>query len=134
MKKILIALFIAAGIGSISSSEVKAQAPMGPKISFDKDVVDYGKVEQGSPKERFWTFKNTGKEPLMIKNAEGSCGCTVPIFPKEPIMPGKTATIKIEYDTQRIGQFAKTVKITTNEPDGSNVHTIRVIGEVTAKQ
>jgi hypothetical protein len=134
MKKILLALFIAAGIGTATSSDINAQSSMGPKISFEKDVVDYGKIEQGSPKERFWTFKNVGKEPLIIKNAEGSCGCTVPIYPKEPIMPGKTATIKIEYDTQRIGQIAKTVKITTNEPDGSNTHTIRVNGEVTAKQ
>jgi hypothetical protein len=111
---------------------VSAQNATGPKISYEKDAVDYGEVEYASNRERVWIFKNTGKEPLMITNASGSCGCTVPSFPKEPIMPGKTGEIKINYDTNRQGAFEKTVTITTNEPEGSNSHQIKVKGTVKA--
>ncbi|MCG9910464.1 MAG: DUF1573 domain-containing protein [Flavobacteriales bacterium] len=128
MKKAI--LFFSFAIAAFGVQTVSAQTATGPKISFEKDVVDYGEVEYASNRERVWTFKNTGKEPLMITNATGSCGCTVPSFPKEPIMPGKTGEIKINYDTNRQGAFEKTVTITTNEPDGSNSHTIKVKGTV----
>lgn len=130
MKKAI--LFFSFAIAAFGVQTVSAQTATGPKISFEKDVVDYGEVEYASNRERVWTFKNTGKEPLMITNATGSCGCTVPSFPKEPIMPGKTGEIKINYDTNRQGAFEKTVTITTNEPDGSNSHTIKVKGTVKA--
>ena len=129
MKKITLLLgFIAASF--TVAQTVSAQAVLGPKITFEKDFVDYGDVDYGSNRERVWTFKNTGKEPLMIVNAVGSCGCTVPSFPKEPIMPGKTAEIKINYDTNRPGPIAKTVTVTTNEPEGSNQVVIKVKGNI----
>ena len=129
MKKITLLLgFIAASF--TVAQTVSAQAVLGPKIAFEKDFVDYGDVDYGSNRERVWTFKNTGKEPLMIVNAVGSCGCTVPSFPKEPIMPGKTAEIKINYDTNRPGPIAKTVTVTTNEPEGSNQVVIKVKGNI----
>ncbi|MFN8332574.1 MAG: DUF1573 domain-containing protein [Saprospiraceae bacterium] len=62
-------------------------------------------------------FTNKGTEPLIVKNARGSCGCTVPTWPKEPIMPGETGVIEIRYDTQRVGSINKTVSIQTNEGD-----------------
>jgi len=131
MKKITLLLgFMVAGF--MASETVSAQAVLGPKISYEQDYVDYGEVEYGGPRERVWKFKNTGKEPLMITNAVGSCGCTVPSFPKEPIMPGQTAEIKINYDTNRPGPIAKTVTVTTNEPEGSNTHVIKVKGNVKA--
>lgn len=129
MKKFTLLLgFVAASFGV--SNTVSAQSVLGPKISYEQDFVDYGEVEYGGQRERVWKFKNTGQEPLTIVNAVGSCGCTVPSYPKEPILPGKTAEIKINYDTNRTGPIAKTVTITTNEADGSNTHVIKVKGNV----
>lgn len=129
MKKFALFLgFMVAGL--MASDTVSAQATLGPKISFEQDYVDYGEVDYGGGRERVWKFKNTGTEPLMIVNAVGSCGCTVPSFPKEPIMPGKTAEIKINYDTNRPGPIAKTVTVTTNEPAGSNTVVIKVKGNI----
>lgn len=129
MKKIALLIgFVTAGFAA--STQVSAQAVLGPKITFDQDFVDYGDVEFSGNGERVWKFKNTGKEPLMITNAKGSCGCTVPTYPKEAIMPGKTGEITIKYDTKRPGPIAKTVTITTNEPEGSNTHVIKVKGNV----
>jgi NhaP-type Na+/H+ or K+/H+ antiporter len=110
-----------------------AAAPTGkgPIATFEKTEVDYGKIEQGSEPLRVFTFKNTGTEPLIISNAQGSCGCTVPTYPKEPIMPGQSSKIEVRYDTQRIGGFTKSVTLTTNEANNTRVLTIK--GEVSAK-
>ena len=81
----------------------------GAVAQFDKTEFDYGKIEKGSDPLRKFVFKNVGDEPLVISNAQGSCGCTVPTWPKEPIMPGQTATIDVRYDTQRTGPFSKHV-------------------------
>ena len=103
----------------------------GPQMTFESDVVDYGVIEQGADPYRFFNFTNTGNAPLVIKNAKGSCGCTVPTYPKEPIAPGASAEIKVRYDTNRIGRFTKRVTLTTNAGDESKILTIR--GEVTKK-
>jgi hypothetical protein len=96
MKKI--ALLIGFAVASFATvSDASAQAAMlGPKITYEVDYVDYGEVEFGGNGERSWKFKNTGKEPLIITNAKGSCGCTVPTYPKEAIMPGQTKEITIK--------------------------------------
>lgn len=103
----------------------------GPQMVFETDVMDYGVIEQGSDPYRIFTFTNTGNAPLVISNAKGSCGCTVPTYPKEPISPGASAEIKVRYDTNRIGKFTKRVTLTTNAGDESKILTIK--GEVTKK-
>lgn len=110
----------------------KAQKVTGPKLTYKEDFVDYGEIEKGAPRERVWKFKNEGTEPLIIQSAVGSCGCTVPDPPKHPIPPGGTGEIRINYDTERVGPIAKTVTVTTNEPEGSNTHVIKVKGNVIA--
>ncbi len=107
-----------------------ATAAKGPVATFDKIEIDYGKIKKGSDPLRVFTFKNTGNEPLIISNAQGSCGCTVPTYPKEPIMPGQTSKIEVRYDTQRVGGFTKSVTLTTNEEGSTRVLTIK--GEVEA--
>ena len=87
----------------------------GPIMSFENLIVDYGDIEQHSDPLRIAKFTNTGNQPLVIKNARGSCGCTVPTYPKQPIMPGETAEIEIRYDTKRLGAINKSVTITTNQ-------------------
>ncbi|MFN0215344.1 MAG: DUF1573 domain-containing protein [Saprospiraceae bacterium] len=112
----------------LGSFAINAQNATGPVMTFPTTTVDYGKVEKGSDKVRKFSFTNTGNEPLVIKSAKGSCGCTVPTYPQEPIMPGETKTIDVSYDTNRPGAFTKTVTLTTNEtPD---THTLTIKGEV----
>jgi len=103
----------------------------GPIMKLDSDVVDYGSIEYASDPLRTLSFKNTGTEPLVISNAKGSCGCTIPTWPREPILPGEVGQIEIRYDTKRPGPINKTVKITTNE--AVNTHTVRVIGTISPK-
>ena len=107
--------------------EIEMQAD-GPVMEFESLEVPYGDIDQHSEPLRNLSFTNTGTEPLVIKSARGSCGCTVPIWPKEPIMPGEAANIEIRYATDRIGKFSKTVTITTNE--GGDPHVVKVHGNV----
>jgi hypothetical protein len=100
----------------------------GPIMTFESLTVDYGTIDKNSEPLRVAKFTNTGTEPLIIKNARGSCGCTVPEWPKEPIMPGETAQIEIRYATNRIGKFNKKVTLTTNVPGDPIVLTVK--GEV----
>lgn len=89
----------------------------GPKMTFELTTMDYGTIEQNSNGVRTFPFVNDGTEPLLIKYAKGSCGCTVPKYPKEPIMPGESAVIEVRYDTKRVGAFSKNVRLTTNVQD-----------------
>ena len=100
----------------------------GPIMKFVTLTLDYGEISKGSDPMRSLTFKNEGDAPLVIKHAKGSCGCTVPIWPKEPIMPGESSEIKVRYDTKRPGPIRKTVRITTNEV--GNPHVIQLKGLV----
>lgn len=100
----------------------------GPNMQFESLEVDYGLIEQGSDPLRKFNFTNTGDEPLQITHAKGSCGCTVPSYPKEPIFPGESGVIEVRYDTKRIGKFVKRVTLTTNEGGDNRVLTIK--GEV----
>jgi hypothetical protein len=148
MKKIIYTLSIATGIfGCMNAQEVQtthdghsheAAAPQQTAapasladIKMDKMVHDYGTIKQGENGECEFKFTNTGKEPLVITNCQGSCGCTVPQCPKEPILPGKSSVIKVKYDTQRVGGIYKTVTVTSNAKSGNVVLTIK--GTVEAK-
>ena len=102
----------------------------GPVMTFPTTTVDYGKIDKGSDRVRHFAFTNTGNEPLIIKAAKGSCGCVVPTYPQEPIMPGESANIDVSYDTNRVGNFTKTVTLTSNETDPT--HTLTIKGEVKA--
>jgi len=88
--------------------------PNAPKFKFETEVLDYGTIEHNANGDREFKFTNVGKEPLIITNAVGSCNCTVPTWPKEPIMPGATAVIKVHYGTERVGAFEKMITITSN--------------------
>lgn len=115
------------------NAQTSAPAPAtGPKMQIESLVVDYGTIAQNSDPLRKVSFKNVGTEPLIIKNAYGSCGCTVPNYKHEPIAPGETSEIEIRYATDRIGAIAKTVTIQTNEGDQPIV--IQVKGNVLEKK
>jgi len=129
----MIALF-GFNVNSIAQTtgEAPAQIVDGPQIKLDKETHDYGTIEQGGNGECTFTITNTGTAPLIISLCKGSCGCTVPTCPKEPIAPGASATITVRYDTKRVGPINKSVTITsnaTNEPR----KVVRIKGNVKAK-
>jgi hypothetical protein len=77
-------------------------------------VHDYGTIKQGANGTCEFTVTNTGDQPLIITNCQGSCGCTVPKCEKEPIKPGQKSTITVKYDTNRVGPINKSVTISSN--------------------
>ncbi|NJM80023.1 MAG: DUF1573 domain-containing protein [Flavobacterium sp.] len=104
-----------------------------PKIEFNKVEHDFGTIKDGDKVETEFMVKNIGDSDLIIVDAQGSCGCTVPNPPKEPIKPGKSAPIKVTFDsTGKVGQQSKTVTLTTNTAIGKENFTIKA--NVTAKK
>jgi hypothetical protein len=94
-------------------------------VQFDKPAHDFGKIMQDSKNTYKFKFKNTGSNPLIIENATGSCGCTVPEYPKEPIAPGASAFITVEYSPgKQQGANTKTVTITANTEPKETLLTI----------
>ncbi len=103
-----------------------AGAQTNATMVFEEEVYDFGELPEGPKVETEFTFKNTGTEPLIISKAKGSCGCTVPIWPKEPILPGESSVIKVVYNTaRRPGNFTKTVTLTSNASTPTKVLKIR---------
>ena len=131
MKKIFLAIAFIGGF-MISQAQTKApnekQTVNGPKMEFKTSVMDYGLIEHNSDGNREFILTNTGNAPLIISNAKGSCGCTVPTWPKAPIAPGESASIGVKYSTNRIGKFTKTITLTTNTEEKTKILTIK--GEV----
>lgn len=113
MKKLFFSLLVVLGFTAFTNNAV-AQLDNGAKIDFAKETHDYGTVKYGADGTCTFEFKNTGNEPLIISNAKGSCGCTVPVWPKEPIAPGAKGVITVKYDTKRPGAINKMVTITSN--------------------
>jgi hypothetical protein len=121
------------GIDSVSAQELlhggTSLNSSNAEIKFEKETHDFGKIKQHSDATYHFKFTNTGKEPLIITDAKGSCDCTVPEWPKQPIRPGETATIKVKYDTKKVGLFNKTVTITSNARNES-VSELKITGTV----
>ena len=116
MKKVILTLFVAAGFcfATQAQTSTKAAPIEGAEIVFDKTTHDSGTMMQDADGNCEFKFKNTGNEPLVLSNVVSSCGCTVPSWPKEPILPGKTSAIKIHYDTKRIGTISKQITVMSN--------------------
>lgn len=133
MKKNILALslcftFFAAGTFAQGNAKPGAQtSPVAenknqPEIKFEAEEYNFGTVKQGDMVTYEFKFTNTGKEPLVINEAHGSCGCTVPEWPKEPIKKGQTGTIKVAFNTAgKMGTQDKTVTITSNAKTTSKV-------------
>ena len=94
----------------------KASIPQvdGAGMLFDNETIDYGTVAHNADGKREFTFINNGNKPLIVESTQGSCGCTVPTKPTEPIMPGAKGVIGVKYATDRVGQFTKTVTVKSN--------------------
>ncbi|WP_370227045.1 DUF1573 domain-containing protein [Mesoflavibacter sp.] len=140
MKKLILLSFALIGILTLSVAQtaektetVKAATnTKGAKIEFESKTIDYGTIENGADGNREFKFTNTGDAPLVITNAKGSCGCTVPTWPRTPIAPGASDVIKVRYATNRTGGFSKTVTLTTNAVNSATVR-LRIKGTVKPK-
>lgn len=96
-----------------------------PFLVFEKVLHDFGGIEYDGNGTCEFVYKNTGKEPLILSNVQASCGCTIPEWSKEPLKKGGTAVIKVKYDTKRPGSFTKTITVTSNAKNNTEVLTIK---------
>ena len=95
-------------------------------MTFENAEHDFGVIKQGSKVEYNFKFKNTGSNDLIITDAKGSCGCTIPEYPKEAVKPGESGKIKVSFNSERkSGQQTKSVTLTANTPKGSEILTIK---------
>lgn len=101
----------------------------GAGMVFENETIDYGTIAHNADGNRQFVFTNNGTKPLIITNTQGSCGCTVPTTPKEPIAPGAKGVIGVKYATDRVGPFTKTVTVTSNA-EGQATKTLTIKGNV----
>lgn len=94
-------------------------------MDFEDTTFDFGKMHEGEAASHEFRFTNNGKAPLLIANAAGTCGCTVPDYPHEPVAPGQSAVISVKFNSAgKIGLQNKSVNIYTNSKKGTHVLTI----------
>jgi hypothetical protein len=141
MKKLIIALMcLSAGVAGVQghvfaqAASATAMDPNAPKFSFkDGDTFDFGTVKEGPNAEHKFNFSNVGRSPLIITNASASCSCTVPAWPKEPILPGKAGDVTVSFTTKgHVGPFIKDVYIQSNAMKGNERYTVHIKGVVVA--
>jgi hypothetical protein len=97
-----------------------------PIIEFVKTVHDFGKIAQGEVVGTTFIFKNTGKSNLIIRDANASCGCTVPRWDKEPVPPGEKGTLEVVFDSSgRIGKQSKSITVHTNADNATIILSIK---------
>lgn len=102
-----------------------------PNFSFEKEAHDFGKIIQGEKVTHSFKFKNTGGSDLIIAAAQGSCGCTVPKFPRTPIAPGAEDIIDVTFDSDgKSGKVEKKISVTANTSPNIKVLTITAEVEV----
>ncbi len=127
MKKLL--LFAVVGLGFMFTANAQ-------KLEFvnldEGDFLNYGEIDQNADGIRVITFKNTGNAPLILSSVKASCGCTVPTYEKDPVLPGKTAEIKVKYATNRVGSINKVITIVSNDVENPK-KLVKLKGKVNAK-
>ncbi len=107
-------LFLGAFSLQAQNNPVPVKNPNAPIITFDKTTHNYGTIYEKSNGNVNFIYTNTGKEPLILNRVKSSCGCTIPKWSRQPLMPGETDTIKVHYDTKRIGTFHKSIRVYSN--------------------
>ena len=130
MKKlILIATLLISVVVVMAQDKAKKN---GPEIAFKTTLHEYGEIALNGDGTYEFKFTNTGNEPLILSKPRSSCGCTVPAWPKEPILPGETNKIKVTYNTHKAGSFNKTVTVYSNAKNKGAV-VLRIKGKVVTK-
>lgn len=138
MKKLIsLCMFMALAMGFVNAQTTTANNSTdtpanGPKVEFAALEHNYGQVQKGGDGNCEFTFTNTGNEPLILSNVRASCGCTTPSWTQAPVMPGQTGTIRVKYNTNNVGQFNKTITVTSNAVDSPRV-VLKIKGTVVAQ-
>lgn len=118
-------------INNPATASGQIDTTMLPRMEFEDVRFDFGNITQGERVTTYYKFTNTGKSDLIVTSAKGSCGCTVPSWPKEPIAPGGSGSIKVVFDSSgKKGRQSKLVTIVANTHPSTNKVTI--VGEVIA--
>ncbi len=114
MKKRLLLCLVICWCAVSAAAQHPAQDSIGAQIAFDKKIHLFGTLQRGDDGLCYFVVTNTGNAPLVVSEVGATCGCTVPQWSKEPIMPGGTDTIRVRYDTSRAGRFNKVVTVHSN--------------------
>ena len=111
----------------------QVDTPSDAKMVFEATEWNFGEITQGESVEYAFEFTNTGSEPLIITNAKGSCGCTVPVWPREPVASGKSGVVDVKFNSKgKKGKQNKKVTLTTNMVPSQMV--LKVTGLVNLKE
>ncbi len=132
MKKLMFiaVLALVANVGfSQTPAATTSSADVG-EFEWTASTHDFGKIKQGVPVTFEFKFTNKGKSPLVIANAQPSCGCTTPSWTHEPVMPGSEGNVKATFNAMAVGPFDKTITVTANVTGG--VVMLHIKGEVEA--
>ena len=129
MKKLVLLIGILVTMVGFAMAQEEKVSENGPEIEFEKLIHDYGEVPYNGNGECEFRFTNTGNEPLILQKPKSSCGCTVPTWPKEPILPGESEVIKVTYRTTKVGAINKTITVTSNAKVNATV-VLRIKGTV----
>lgn len=121
---VLLSVSLTAQDQQVIQSEATTQKALITSIEFEETTYDFGTIDEGTLVTRIYTFTNTGDIPLILTNAKGSCGCTVPQWPREPILPGETATLTVNFNSKnKKGKRNQKITITSNtEPAQSYLY------------
>jgi ribosomal 30S subunit maturation factor RimM len=123
MKKVVLTLAIA-----VLSFGAFAQKKISDVAKFESETIDFGKIKQGVPVKGTFTVTNIGNEPLIIEQANPTCGCTISDYTKSPIAPGKTGVINATYNAAALNHFEK--HLTVKFAGVDEVKSITFTGEV----
>ena len=129
MKKLVLLIGVLVMMAGVAMAQDEKVSENGPEIEFEKLVHDYGEVPYNGNGECEFRFTNTGNEPLILQKPKSSCGCTVPTWPKEPILPGDSEVIKVTYKTTKVGTINKSITVTSNAKNNATV-VLRIKGTV----
>lgn len=132
MKKLFLVLFMLFSVSFLADAQTTVEN--GPEITFEKTTHQFGEIPYNGNAVYEFVFKNTGNEPLILSQPKSSCGCTVPEWPKKPILPGETDVIKVTYKyVDRPGSFSKYVTVFSNAKTNNSVK-LYIKGKVMPEQ
>lgn len=127
--------FLITGLSALLASDKVWSPPVeserGPVITFDTTLFDFGTIPYAGNGTCSFTFTNTGDAPLIITSFRSSCGCLVPYWDQEPVLPGQKGKVRLKYDTRRAGPFQKTATLLSNATNAPMV-LLRIKGTVLA--
>jgi uncharacterized protein YdeI (BOF family) len=132
MKKLLVScLMLLFAFAAVAQEQ--AAAEKGPQITFQETEFNFGDVQQGDKVEHIFTFKNTGTAPLILSNVLTTCGCTAPEWPRDPIAPGKTAQVRVTFNTAgKMGVQNKVITVVSNATNAQE--RVALVGNILPKQ